>query len=75
MTNKIYTLDEIADIGWAHGFAFGKYTQQARIGEDLQAVLDNSIEGITQYMQSFNAGFGHGLIETSRLHHNELSTS
>lgn len=72
---KIYTLDEITDIAWSHGFVFGKYTQQAKIDEDLQAVLDNSIEGITQYMQSFNAGFNHGLCETSRLHHNELSTS
>lgn len=71
---KIYTLDEIADIGWAHGFAFGKYTQQTKLDNDLIAVLDNSIEGINQYMQSFNAGFNHGLIETSRLHHNELST-
>lgn len=72
---KIYTLDEIADIGWAHGFAFGKYTQQIKLDDDLIAVLDNSIEGITQYMQSFNDGFAQGLIQTSRLHHDELSTS
>lgn len=72
---KIYTLDEIADIAWSHGFVFGKYTRQVNIDEGLQAVLDNSIEGITQYMQSFNAGFDCGLCETSRLHHNELSTS
>lgn len=72
---KIYTLDEIADIAWAHGFVFGKYTQQTILDDDLQSVLDNSIEGINQYMQAFTAGFNHGLIETSRLHHDELSTS
>lgn len=75
MTNKIYTLDEIADIAWSHGFVFGKYTRQIILDDDLIAVLDNSIDGINQYMQSFNAGFSHGLIETSRLHHDELSTS
>lgn len=71
---KIYTLDEIADIAWLHGFVFGKYTQQTKLDDNLQSVLDNSIEGINQYMQAFNAGFSHGLIETSRLHHDELST-
>lgn len=72
---KIYTLDEIADIGWSHGFVFGKYTQQTKLDDNLQSVLDNSIDGINQYMQAFNDGFAQGLIQTSRLHHDELSTS
>lgn len=71
---KIYTLDEIADIAWAHGFVFGKYTQQTKLDDNLQSVLDNSIDGINQYMQSFNDGFAQGLIQTSRLSHDELST-
>lgn len=69
---KFYSLDEIQDEGFAHGFVFGKYTEQITLDEDLKAVLDNSKEGIKSYMDGFNSGFKQGMIETHRLSHEQL---
>lgn len=68
---KKYTLDEISSIGWSHGFLFGKYIKQTILDDDLQAMLDNDLQAINIYMQSFNDGFAKGLIETTRLSHDE----
>ena len=69
--SKKYTLDEISNIGWSHGFVFGKYTRQTILDDDLQAMLDNDLQAINIYMQSFNDGFKFGLAETTRLSHDE----
>lgn len=69
---KFYSLDEIQDEGFAHGFVFGKYTEQVSLNEDLKALLDNSKEGIQAYMDGFNSGFKQGMIETHRLSHEQL---
>lgn len=71
---KFYSLDEIQDEGFAHGFVFGKYTEQVSLNEDLKALLDNSKEGIQAYMDGFNLGFKQGMIETHRLSHEQLES-
>nr|DAJ49480.1 MAG TPA: hypothetical protein [Inoviridae sp.] len=68
---KKYTLEEISNIGWSHGFVFGKYTKQTILDNDLQAMLDNDLQAINIYMQQFNIGFKFGLAETTRLSHDE----
>ena len=70
--SKKYTLDEISNIGWSHGFVFGKYTRQTILDDDLQAMLDDDLQAINIYMQSFNDGFAKGLIETTRLSHDDF---
>lgn len=72
MKNKFLTLQEIQDEGFAHGFVFGKYTEQVSLNEDLKAILDNSKEGIQAYMRGFNMGFKQGMIETHRTPHEQL---
>ena len=67
-----YTLDEIEDIAWSHGFVFGKYTKQTILDDDLQAMLDNDLQAINTYMQQFNIGFKFGLAETTRLSHDDF---
>ena len=69
--SKKYTLEEISEIGSSHGFVFGKYTKQTILDDDLQAMLDNDLQAINIYMQSFNDGFKFGLAETTRLSHDE----
>lgn len=69
--SKKYTLEEISEIGWSHGFVFGKYTKQTILDDDLQAMLDNDLQAINIYMQQFNIGFKFGLAETTRLSHDE----
>lgn len=69
--SKKYTLDDISSIGFSHGFVFGKYTRQTILDDDLQAMLDNDLQAINIYMQSFNDGFKFGLAETTRLSHDE----
>lgn len=69
--SKKYTLDDISSIGFSHGFVFGKYTKQTILDDDLQAMLDNDLQAINIYMQSFNDGFKFGLAETTRLSHDE----
>lgn len=66
------SLKEIETLGWTHGFAFGKHTTQMIIEDAVKNVLDNSQDGIELYMQAFNEGFSRGLLETSRLKHDEL---
>ena len=70
-----YTLDEIEDIAWSHGFVFGKYTKQTILDDDLQAMLDNDLQAINIYMQQFNIGFKFGLAETTRLSHDDFINS
>lgn len=72
MKNKFLTLQEIQDEGFAHGFVFGKYTEQVSLDKDLKALLDNNKEGIQAYMDGFNSGFKQGMIETHRLSHEQL---
>lgn len=68
MVNEMrkYTLDEIKETAWGHGWAFGKYTQQVVLDDDLKAFLDNSKQAIVAYMSEYNLGFKAGLAESFR---------
>lgn len=59
-------LQEIEDVGHAHGWVFGKYTKQTQIDESLKSVLDNSKQAMIAYNRGYNQGFQAGLAETHR---------
>lgn len=67
-----YTLEQLKDAGYEHGWVFGKYTQQIKLDDDLQLVLDSSKQGIMSYMQGYNDGFKAGFAEAFRPNHHEL---
>lgn len=61
-----YTLNELCDLGWSHGFVFGKYTKQIMLDDDLLAALDNSQKNIDCYMNAFVSGYRAGSADTVR---------
>ena len=60
------TMDELKDTAFGHGFAFGKYTEQAIIDDGLKALLDTNQDAMRLYMQSYNDGFNLGFADTLR---------
>lgn len=60
------TIDEIKDVAFGHGFAFGKYTEQVMIDDKLKAILDTNQDAMRLYMQSYNEGFNLGFADTLR---------
>ena len=44
------TIDEIKDVAFGHGFAFGKYTEQIIIDDKLKEVLDTKHDAIKAYL-------------------------
>lgn len=60
------TIDEIKDVAFGHGFAFGKYTEQIIIDDKLKEVLDTNQDAIKAYMASYNEGFNLGFADTLR---------
>lgn len=69
---KNFTLDEISELGYSHGWVFGKYTEQAKLDDDLKLFLDNSKQGIIAYMSSYNDGFNAGVADSPRSSDAEL---
>lgn len=69
---KNFTLDEIREIGYSHGWSFGKYTEQTTLDDELKEILDNSKQGILAYQSGFDDGFKAGVAESPRLNHQEL---
>lgn len=65
MKNEQY-LSEIENVGFTHGFAFGKHTVQLPLNEKLTDVLDNNREAIIAYMKGYNEGFNCGCAESPR---------
>lgn len=63
------TIDEIKDVAFGHGFAFGKYTEQIIIDDKLKEVLDTNQDAIKAYMASYNEGFNLGFADTLRYEH------
>lgn len=57
------TPTHVYDVGWEHGWTFGKYTQRASIDENLLILLDNGTELIQQYHDGYCDGFKAGLAE------------
>lgn len=57
---------DLQDVAWSHGYAFGKYTQQTLINDDLIVLLDNSKRMLILYQESYNQGFKAGLADTQR---------
>ncbi len=63
------TIDEIKDVAFGHGFAFGKYTEQVMIDDKLKAILDTNQDAIKTYMAAYNDGFNLGFADTLRYEH------
>lgn len=59
-------IEEIKELAFGHGFAFGKYTRQIILDEKLIAILDTNDKAMSQYMQSYNEGFNTGYADTVR---------
>lgn len=51
------------DVGWEHGWVFGKYTKRVTIDDNLLRLLDNATELIKQYHDGYCEGFRDGLAE------------
>lgn len=63
---KNFTLDEIKETGYSHGWTFGKYTEQIMIDAKLKEILDNDKEAILAYQSSYNDGFKAGVADSPR---------
>ena len=59
-------IDKVKEDAFGHGFAFGKYTQQCILSDELKAVLDTDATAMREYMASFNEGFNLGFSDTVR---------
>lgn len=59
-------IENIKEEAFGHGFAFGKYTQQCILSDELKAVLDTDATAMREYMASFNEGFNLGFADTVR---------
>lgn len=57
---------DLQEVAWSHGYAFGKYTQQTLLDDELKVQLDNSKRLIELYQQSYNQGFTAGIADTHR---------
>ena len=62
-------IDKVKEDAFGHGFAFGKYTQQSILSDELKAVLDTDATAMREYMASFNEGFNLGFADTLRYEH------
>lgn len=57
---------EIQELAWSHGYAFGKYTAQVTLSDELIKILDNSKRLIIMYNEHYNIGFKAGVADTVR---------
>lgn len=59
-------IETVKEIAYGHGFAFGKYTRQITIDDDLLKELDNSTSLIVAYIESYYEGVKAGIADTHR---------
>ncbi|MQZ56008.1 hypothetical protein F4T90_00870 [Acinetobacter junii] len=59
-------LDKVLEAAWAKGFAFGKYTQDIPLSQDIIGLLENSNEFMNEYMLEFRNAVKSGMLETLR---------
>ena len=59
-------LEKVLEAAWAKGFAFGKYTQDIPLSQDIIVLLENSNEFMNEYMLEFRNAVKSGMLETLR---------
>ena len=59
-------LEKVLEAAWAKGFAFGKYTQDIPLSQDIIVLLENSNEFMNKYMLEFRNAVKSGMLETLR---------
>ena len=60
------TIDEIKDVAFGHGFAFGKYTQDIPLSQDIIQLLENSNVFMREYMTEYKRAVTAGMLQTLR---------
>lgn len=59
-------LEKVLEAAWAKGFAFGKYTQDIPLLQDIIGLLENSNYLMNEYMLEFKNAVKSGMLETLR---------
>ena len=59
-------MNKVLDAAWNKGFAFGKYTQDIQLPQDILSLLDNSNELMREYLKEFSRAVTSGMLETMR---------
>lgn len=59
-------MNKVLDAAWNKGFAFGKYTQDIQLSQDILSLLDNSTELMREYLKEFSRAVTSGMLETMR---------
>lgn len=59
-------LEKVLEAAWNKGFAFGKYTQDIPLSQDIIELLENSNELMREYMLEFRRAVTSGMLETLR---------
>ena len=59
-------MNKVLDAAWNKGFAFGKYTQDIQLSQDVLSLLDNSNELMREYLKEFSRAVTSGMLETMR---------
>ena len=59
-------LTKVLDAAWAKGFAFGKYTQDIPLSQDIIELLENSNVFMREYMTEYKRAVTAGMLQTLR---------
>ena len=59
-------MNKVLDAAWNKGFAFGKYTQDIQLSQDVLSLLDNSNELMREYLKEFSRAVTSGMLEMMR---------
>lgn len=59
-------MNKVLDAAWNKGFAFGKYTQDVQLSDEVLQLLDNSNDFMKAYLREFNRAVTSGMLETMR---------
>ncbi|MEL4297702.1 hypothetical protein [Acinetobacter ursingii] len=59
-------LQKVLDAAWDKGFAFGKYTQDIPLTQEIIALLENSNEFMREYMTEYKRAVTAGMLQTLR---------
>ena len=59
-------LEKVLNAAWDKGFAFGKYTQDIPLEQDIISLLENSNEYMREYMTEFKRAVTAGMLQTLR---------
>lgn len=59
-------VEQIEQLAFGHGFAFGKYTQQAQLDDKMIALLDTNQDAMRAYIKGYKEGLDMGFADTLR---------